>query len=191
MAIYPPEVSKKFRTALERPKTVGANGVGTAANFACGSFVRFRLKIDAESKVVGEAGFESNGCGYMLAAAEFLAERMTGLGLRDLNGIDRTVLTAELNEALGTTGSDRLLCIESCVEAFESALADFRAMQIEEFRGEKPLVCTCFGVTEERIEELVASGAAGSIDDVARACNAGSGCGSCRMIIQEMLDASL
>ena len=189
MPVYPPQISGLFRSALGRPKAVGANGVGTSANFVCGSFVRFRLHIDPSSKAVESVGFESNGCGYMLAAAEVIADKMSGVSLRD--GVDSSALSAGVREAMGAVGPDRLVCVETCVDAFESALADFRAMQLEEFRGEKALVCTCFGVTEERIEELVASGSVGSLEDVARACNAGSGCGSCRMIIQEMLDASV
>jgi bacterioferritin-associated ferredoxin len=52
------------------------------------------------------------------------------------------------------------------------------------------LVCHCYGVSEKRIRELVRQGAR-SGRDVARACGAGSGCGGCRLLVREILDAEL
>jgi NAD(P)H-nitrite reductase large subunit len=56
------------------------------------------------------------------------------------------------------------------------------------FRGEKALVCTCFGVTEETIDEALQISAVQTVEDVTSLCRAGGGCGACTMMIQEMLD---
>jgi NAD(P)H-nitrite reductase large subunit len=43
-------------------------------------------------------------------------------------------------------------------------------------------------VTETTIERLINERSLQTVEEVTRACNAGGGCGSCRPIIQEMLD---
>lgn len=40
------------------------------------------------------------------------------------------------------------------------------------------IVCLCHGVRDRDIDEAIDAGAA-SLDDLARACGAGTGCGSC------------
>ena len=49
-------------------------------------------------------------------------------------------------------------------------------------------VCTCMQVTEEQIKEAIANGAK-TLDDIAEANGAGTGCGSCQSVIEEMLNA--
>ena len=92
-------------------------------------------------------------------------------------------------ERFGEFPPDRHQCATVCIEALRGAFADFRIRQIEEFQGEKALICTCFGVSEETIESHIRKCRLETVDEVARACNAGSGCGSCRMLIQEIIDA--
>ncbi|RMG02109.1 MAG: (2Fe-2S)-binding protein [Acidobacteria bacterium] len=75
-------------------------------------------------------------------------------------------------------------------DALKSAFAELRRKQIQEFSGEKALICTCFGVSEETIESVVKEMAAETIEQVIEACRAGSGCGSCRPLIQEIIDQS-
>ena len=48
------------------------------------------------------------------------------------------------------------------------------------------VVCLCVGVSERKVHRAIGNGAA-SIDDVGRACGAGSRCGGCH----ETLDALL
>lgn len=165
----------------------GGNAVGTDANFACGSFIRYRLTIDTDLKQVLAAGFTSNGCGYMLAAADVIAEYVTGKGLGDLHGLSDAELRSYVDRSLGEIAADRVDCVMACMSALHGAFTDHRSRQVEEFRGEKALICTCFGVTEETIEYLVASRSLTSVDEVTNACDAGGGCGSCRMLIEEII----
>ena len=124
----------------------------------------------------------------MLAAADVLAGAVTGKHLADLHGLKKDELLAKIDDELGLFPADRLHCEETCIEAFRVAFADYRARQIEEFQGEKALICTCFGVEEETIESLVAKDSIKSVDEVTRITSAGGGCGSCRMLIQEIID---
>lgn len=190
MSVYPEGISERMHDALSRRSCDGSNCAGTGASFECGCFVRLRLRIDPQTKVIEEVGVESNGCGYMLASVDVLSHDFMGRSLKELRGLDREALTRRSEDVLGPFPANRVSCREACVDALEVALENFRSSQLEEFRGEKALVCTCFSVTEERVESLIASGSVETVEDLSRACNAGSGCGSCRMMIQELLDNS-
>ena len=188
--VYPEKITALLTRLQHARESVGGNAVGTEANFACGSFIRFTLFIDIGTSVVTDVAFRSNGCGYMLAAANKLSERVSGRHLRELHGLPTDELRSAVAASLGSIPPEREDCVNACMFALRTAFADFRTMQIDEFRGERALICTCFGVTEETIENTIADHHLRTIDDVAHVCNAGGGCGSCRMLIQEMLDNS-
>ena len=166
--------------SLQHARAVaGSNGSGSDVRFTCGSYVRFSLRIEGELPVITNAGFSSNGCGHMCAAADELCEYLTGRALTQLHGLEVRPNAATSRE-----------CGEHCYTAVRAALADYRAARIEEFSGEKALICTCFGVTEERIEAIISGSNIRTVDEVSAACNAGLGCGSCRMMIQEVIDGT-
>ena len=188
--VYPEKIEVRLKRLRHIPAGNGPNAVGTEANFSCGSSIRFSLSIDIVSNLVADAGFTSNGCGFMLAAADVLADTVKNRRLVDLHGLDDDDLHRQIESDLGENPAARRQCVEACINALRAAFADFRAKQIEEFQGEKALICTCFGVTEENIENQIEEGSLKTVEEVGRACNAGSGCGSCRMLIQEILDAA-
>ncbi len=51
-------------------------------------------------------------------------------------------------------------------------------------------VCLCKGVTDHEINDLLTSPFINTVDDVAKACAAGTGCGGCRGEIQRLCDAA-
>ena len=127
----------------------------------------------------------------MLAAADILAAYVTGRQLKELHGLTIENLTEQVASQIGAVPSGRGECVDTCIGALRGAFAYFRSSQIEEFRGEKALLCTCFGVTEETVEIVLQDITVDTVDDVTRHCRAGGGCGSCTMMIQEMLDNRL
>lgn len=188
MSFYPEKISERFYALKHAGKSEKTNAVGTGASFLCGTFVRFFLEIDAETKLIKDAKYKSNACGYAIAAAEVLAENMFGKKLTELHGLENKELKTKIETALGALPDGRMRCAEIGFEALHAALNDFRSSQIEEFTGEKALVCSCFGVSEEEIESLIEKSKIESVEEVTAVCNAGGGCGSCRMLIQEMID---
>ena len=50
------------------------------------------------------------------------------------------------------------------------------------------IVCLCFGKRESDIHREIAAGAR-SVDEIGERCAAGTGCGTCRQMIDEMIDA--
>lgn len=188
MSFYPEKISERFYEAKRAGKPEKTNAVGTGASFLCGTFVRFFLEIDVSTKEIKDAKYKSNACGFAIAAAEALTEKIFGKKLTELHGLENEELKAEIENALGVFPTDRNHCAEICFDALHAALNDFRAFQIEEFSGEKALICTCFGVSENEIENVIEQNRLETIEEVTEICNAGGGCGSCRMLIQELLD---
>ncbi len=48
------------------------------------------------------------------------------------------------------------------------------------------ILCHCKGVSDKSVRSAIQCGAS-SVRDVARACGAGTGCGGCRPLIQELI----
>lgn len=187
VAIYPKMVQLRAfasqNAAQDEPSVVS----GRSASFVCGCSVSFSLNADQQNIT---ASFASNGCGYMIAAADILTEAVSGKNVSDLNGLDRAASLAAIEHQIGELPAGREHCAEVSYEAMRNAFAELRERRIEEFRGEEALICTCFGVSERVIEEFIASSTEVSVDLVADFRRAGSGCGSCRMLIQEIIDTA-
>lgn len=188
MSFYPDKIAARFAAPQRAGKSAGTNAAGTGASFVCGSFVRIFLAIDLETKEIRDAGYQTNGCGFAVAAAEVLTERIVGQKLTALHGLDHAELFRHIEAQLGAFSAARRHCVEVCFEALHAALAGFRSLQIEEFAGEKALICTCFGVSEETIEKIIAENEAETVEEIGAICHAGTGCGSCQFLIRELLD---
>jgi NifU-like protein len=185
---YPQKIAEKTASLAHAGRTESANAVGTGVGLTCGAFVRFYIRVDAEGSEILEARFQTNGCGFAIASAETLAEQVTGTDLTRLHGLNTTEFTAHNSARLGEFPPERGHCAGIALDALRAALADYRAFRLKEYSGEKALICTCFGISEETIEQAIAEKSPGSIEEVTRLTRAGGGCGSCCMLIQEMLD---
>ncbi len=186
MQFYPLKISERFVNPKNAGRTKFANAIGTNATFVCGCAVRFTLQIE-ERKIV-DAKFQTNGCGFMIATADWLAENIIGKELAELHGLEN--IENLIAEKLGQFPENREHCLKLAIETLQAAFNDFRSAQLEEFIGEKALICTCFGVSEETIEKVIADNYCQTVEEVSRLCNAGSGCGSCQPLIQEIIDSN-
>jgi len=169
---------------------IRVDAVGKSAALECGTYVIFEMSIEPESKCIEKISYKSNGCGFMIAIADVLAGEFEGRRLTELNSLTDEPRQLTL-DTLGKFPSERLHCANAVFEALRDAFADFRRRRIEEFAGEKALICTCFGVTEEMIERVISKHSATTVDEVGEICNAGTGCGSCQMMIQEMIESTM
>src|SRR5688500_14554846 len=188
MSVYPPAVNARLVSPARAGRAAGANGVGTAVSFDCGSFARISLAVVDDDRTITEARFQTNGCGFMTAAAGVVAEYLTGRPLTELHSADAVELEGRIQAELGPFPPGRRQCTAVVLEALRLALADYRAYAIEEFSGEKALICTCFGIAEETILAYIEAKMPETVAEVSAACRAGGGCGSCRRLIQEMID---
>lgn len=188
MTFYPPKINPRSRSPQNAGRAGGANAAGTGASFECGSFVRIALQIENETKVISDAKFQTNGCGYMIAAADTIVEALVGKQLTDLHGVGHDEYVSILTDQLEEFPQSRKQCADLVLNALKDALSDYRSYILQEFGGEKALICTCFGVAEETVETYINANSPASVNEVTAACRAGGGCGSCRMLIQELID---
>jgi NifU-like protein len=188
VSFYPDKIGRLFSAPRRSGKVLKTNAVGTGVGLVCGSFVRIFLAIDVPTKEIRDAVYKTNGCGFAIAAAEILTEKIVGQKLTELHGLNHRELFGQTERELGAFPADRRHCAEMCFDALQAALHDFRAFQIEEFAGEKALICTCFGVSEETIQAMISENQAETVAEVGALCYAGTGCGSCQFLIQELLD---
>src|SRR5687767_11354142 len=106
MAVYPKEIRIRCDSKLRIGVCDGTNAEGSAVNFSCGCYATFTLRINANSKTVEKARFRSNGCGFMVAAADMAAELITGSELTRLHGLNDVFRY----ERLGAFSDDRVSC---------------------------------------------------------------------------------
>ncbi|MBA3692659.1 MAG: iron-sulfur cluster assembly scaffold protein [Acidobacteria bacterium] len=188
MKFYRTNISEKFHAPKNVGKAASANAVGTSATFVCGAILRLTLRIETNTKEILDARFQTNGCGFLIASADVLTEKIIGKRLVELHGLDKQTLQTEIENELGIFENHRRHCLDLTFDALQNSFADFRAGQIEEFAGEKALICTCFGISEETIEQLIKKKSLKTIEEITNVCNAGGGCGSCQPLIQEIID---
>jgi NifU-like protein len=83
---------------------------------------------------------------------------------------------------------DRRHCAALCREALHAALASYHNATRQEWMGDEALICTCFGVSEKTIEQVIETRALRTVKEVTRACHAGGGCQSCHPLILDILE---
>ena len=186
MSVYPTNIADAVRGAYSGQEMPGANAVGTEARFDCGCYVRVFLNIEERTGMILGVRYVSNGCGFMVAAAESICNWLGGELITDLHGFTVSSEIADLKRVADVHG--RSTCVEAAHSAARAAFKNYRSQKLEEYLGEKALICTCFGVGEETILRFLEESRTESLEDVIIATRAGSGCGSCRMLIQEIIE---
>ena len=177
------------------PKNVGEAAepsfVGRSASFKCGATLRISLQID-ESQRIAEAKFKAAGCSVLVASASLLLEQVLGKTTGEAAALDQQVRLLE--EQLGPLGppgpsaSGRSDCVSLACEALIAAIQAYSNSVRDDWEGDEALICTCFGVSEGRIEREIQANRLSSIAEVTKACKAGAGCRSCYPLIQDILD---
>jgi NifU-like protein len=188
MSFYPPEVRERSTSPSHAGTIDASSSEGVGASFLCGAFAKVSLRIDEGSAFIGKASFTTNGCGFMIAAGDALASWLEGKKLNDLHGLPDVELHDVVGSDFGEFPTERKQCMTVVFEALRASLAEYRLRRVKEFRGETALICTCFGVTEDTIVETIEKNDITGVEDVTAICRAGSGCGSCRMLIAELID---
>lgn len=147
--------------------------------------MRIALKIDTASRTVSAADHSGNGCGYMIAAAELLTRHVSGRPLAALAGLSPDLLREIITGHIGILPIDRIECAAAAESSLRKAFADHHD-RVTAATGTEALICTCFGVSEDRINEAIRGGAV-TVDRITDTTNAGRGCGSCLPLLRDIL----
>jgi NifU-like protein len=189
---YPESIVSRLASLPHAGQGVDSeNSNGVSVDFQCGTSISVSMAIDETTKVIEKISYKSSACGFSLAFAEYVAVFLEGRSLTDLKGDWPSECLTGFSVEVGPMQSGRMPCLVMVTDAFALALKDFRSRSLSSFEGESPLVCSCFGISEDVLEKLLTSGKASTVSDLTEMTNAGGGCGSCLMILRDMVESRL
>jgi len=89
-------VLEHFRHPRNRGPLVGAEASAEGANPLCGDRVRIELRTEPGRGTIADARFTADACALCVASASLLTERVRGMRLDAVQGVDERWLFASL-----------------------------------------------------------------------------------------------
>lgn len=186
---YTPKVVEHFMNPRNVGEIEDPDAESQVGSLVCGDMIKLQLKINDEG-VITDAKFKTFGCGAAIASASVLTEMIIGKKLEEVAGITNEDIVREL----GGLPEAKIHCSVMGADALRNALADYYAkkgLQPPPEMDTSPIVCHCFGVTENKIRNAILTYNLRTVDEVTTYTKAGGGCGKCKDEIQKILDVTL
>lgn len=173
------EYTDKVLDHFRNPRNVGVvenpDGVGEVGSLACGDALKLTFKLDENGRIA-DAKFQTFGCASAIASSSALTEMIKGLTLEEAEKITNQ----DIARYLGGLPEQKMHCSVMGREALEAAIENHRTgrRQRKEFSGK--VVCHCFGITEEELQQVITANHLTTVEQVTNYCKAGGACGNCR-----------
>ena len=181
------DYTEKVMEYFFNPRNVGyiedADGVGEVGSLACGDALTLTFKLGEDGKIA-DAKFKTFGCASAIASSSVLTEMIRGMTLEEAEKVSNQDIVRQL----GGLPEQKMHCSVMGHDALIAAIKNYRNKG--GFAAEKKgtVVCTCFGVTDEEIKEVIRSNDLTTVEQVTNYCKAGGGCGGCHGQIEKIIE---